>query len=786
MIPLAKWGGPNRSPLLTFGIQAKLFMSFTSLLAMALALVFFCLMTLDSRRAAEDLKKAEHNIRGMIVNKGKQLTLNGSIAMRSLAEENSISTIREIIASTVDGDSDIVYGIFMDPESNPWAVRERLRMFQDIDLRNPMRDSMSHWAAGSQSLQYRSRDHAGTEILEFAIPVRKGDERLGTIRFGLTTKSMHEAFRSAKTHSGKVRRQTTLLFLLVAVFAFLIALGASTFVAARMTRPITVLNSSASRIAGGDYEERVPVAGEDEIGVLAQSFESMRLKIKDYMQNLQALVEMKVRQIRDILENIEQGLFTFNLDLEVNKDSSKKAAVILGLPDFAGRTLADLLRLTPKQVVLFRDWIDIVRNGEKTQRWRKLSRLAPLHEIRIENGDEVRYVVLEYQKILDHNGVLSRIMVLARDVTEARKTERRLQEEKIRHEKTVKTVLGISSHSPETITQFMRDTDERMQAMEKSLEAIGEARDGMRHDLAIGIFKECHTIKGDAGAFGFDSLAAAAENMEGLLQASVSDAEGWETRIRPAGKLLETMMRENSDINEIFHILAGKSGEATVRLVESKVANIRHLADAIGDRPLDPDVSELVASCRRISYRSFLSLSKKYRDLVENSAFKAGKEVDFMVIPPDLEMDHSALAGIDEALVHLFRNAVAHGIESFEERAKGKKGKGKIEFHCSLGRDGSHVFSIEDNGPGIDIGSLSAKAVNAGVITQAAVAAMTDQEKLELVFSQGLSTSSVSDSLSGRGLGMAIAAECVRAAGGKILLESWPGQGTRFTIAIPA
>ncbi|MEO7425469.1 MAG: ATP-binding protein [Fibrobacteria bacterium] len=770
-----------------FGIQAKLFMSFSSLLAMALAMVFLSLMALDSRRAAKDLDKTEHNIRGMIVNKGRQLVLNGSIAMRSLAEENSISTIREIIASTVDGDSDIVYGVFMDPESKPWAVRDRQGFYQDIDLRNPLRDSMSLWAAAGQSLQQRSRVDDGTEILEFAIPVRNGEDRLGTIRFGLTTKSMHEAFKSEEEHSREVRGQTTLLFLLVAVFAFLIALGASTFVAARMTRPITILNESASRIAGGDYEEQVPVVGKDEIGVLAHSFESMRLKIKDYMHNLQALVEMKVRQIRDILENIEQGLFTFNLDLTVNEDASRKAAEVLGLPNLAGLTLTDLLRLTPRQEDLFRDWIDIVRIAPKTQRWRKLSRLAPLQEIRIENGngDEARYVVLEYQKILDKHGGISRIMVLARDVTETRKTERRLQEERILHEKTVKTVLGISSHPPETITQFARDTEERMQAMGKGLDAISMAPEGERHALAVAIFKDCHTIKGNAGAFGFDALAVAAEHMEALLQASISEPGDWEKRAQPAQKLLETMIRESGDIDEVFLILAGKSGETTVRLAESKVARIRQMAEAIGDRSLDPELASLVASCRRISHRSFLSLSTKYRDLVENAASKAGKQVEFLVSPPELEMDHQTLARIDEALVHLFRNAVAHGIESPAEGARGKKGKGKIEFNCSVGRDGSHVFSIEDNGPGIDVALLSAKAVKNGLISETALAAMSDQEKLGLVFSPGLSTSSVSDSLSGRGLGMAIAADCVRASGGKIILESWPGQGTRFTILTP-
>nr|MDQ2999716.1 HAMP domain-containing protein [Fibrobacterota bacterium] len=351
-----------RSGFVRASIKAKLFISIAMLLATVLALVFISLMALDSKRTAHDLKNVEGNIRGMIISKGRQLCFNSSIAMRSLAEENSISAIREIVKYSVEGDSDIVYGIFMGLDNKPWALRERSDTGKEADIRKPLEDPMSRWAASLRDLEYKSQFQKGIEIIEFATPVRSGDDNLGFIRFGLTTKSMNEALKNAKLSSQSARGQKIFLFLLVAFFAFLIALLASTYMAARFTRPITALTSSASRIAQGDYDLQFEKRGTDEIAMLAEAFEAMRIKIKDYTQNLKGLVEAKVRQVRDILENIEQGLFTFDLDLVINEDSSKKAALILGVPRLAGHTLAEILNFSPMEEQLFRDWVEIVRN----------------------------------------------------------------------------------------------------------------------------------------------------------------------------------------------------------------------------------------------------------------------------------------------------------------------------------------------------------------------------------------------------------------------------------------
>jgi len=110
---------------------------------------------------------------------------------------------------------------------------------------------------------------------------------------------------------------------------------------------------------------------------------------------------------------------------------------------------------------------------------------------------------------------------------------------------------------------------------------------------------------------------------------------------------------------------------------------------------------ELVEACLTLRYRSFSALSIKYEELVARGAERLGKEVEWQVLPPDVELDPLLIQRVDESVVHIFRNALAHGIEDPETRTLRGKGKGHIEFSYSRTARG-HEFSVRDDGNGID------------------------------------------------------------------------------------
>jgi two-component system chemotaxis sensor kinase CheA len=174
----------------------------------------------------------------------------------------------------------------------------------------------------------------------------------------------------------------------------------------------------------------------------------------------------------------------------------------------------------------------------------------------------------------------------------------------------------------------------------------------------------------------------------------------------------------------------------------------------------------------------------KYQELVERAARKLGKDVEFDVLTPEVELDPALIQRMDEALVHILRNALAHGIEDGETRARRGKGRGRIRVAYSR-HAGMHAISVQDDGGGIDGEALAAKAAALGLITGQEAARLGPEEKVRLLFESGLSTAPGADSISGRGQGMAIAWERMRAAKGDLTVETWAGAGTRFTLTVP-
>ncbi|MEO6094390.1 MAG: HAMP domain-containing protein, partial [Fibrobacteria bacterium] len=419
-------------------IQAKLLRSFAFQSAAVLALAFVSIMVLDWRRANLQLTEMENNIRAGLDAKGQNLSRNLSLVIRSLMEDNAIASIREIVDSLANQDSDIAYAAFMDAESRPWAFRSKVEYGRKADMREILSDSISIWASTSsmaRSLKWRA---AEGEIIEFAAPVYSGSESRGVVRVGLDTRSMRAALKEATEQVWQNRILTLGVFFAAAFSAFLLSLALSRLQAGRFTRPVLDLAASAKRIAGGDYSGEFSVRGEGEFALLAQVFETMRGKIQAYTHRLESLVAEKVRQIGDLLENVDQGLFTFNQDLNVNPDHSARAATVLRQENLAGRNLEEVLRMTPIQAGQFRDWVDVVFRDHARRRWSKLVMLAPMREMTLATEAGTQIIALDYRKILDADGRLGKIMVLAQDVTEKRALEMRLAEEKVRHESKVR------------------------------------------------------------------------------------------------------------------------------------------------------------------------------------------------------------------------------------------------------------------------------------------------------------------------------------------------------------
>jgi two-component system chemotaxis sensor kinase CheA len=159
-----------------------------------------------------------------------------------------------------------------------------------------------------------------------------------------------------------------------------------------------------------------------------------------------------------------------------------------------------------------------------------------------------------------------------------------------------------------------------------------------------------------------------------------------------------------------------------------------------------------------------------------------GKQIELETTGGETELDRQLLERVKDPLAHMLRNAADHGIEAPEARiAAGKPMTGRIRL--SAAQEGGHaVVTMRDDGRGIDLVRLRARAVERGI---AEAAAMSDAQAARLIFHAGLSTAEAVTQVSGRGVGMDVVKANIEAIGGTVEIETAAGAGTCFTLRIP-
>jgi chemotaxis protein histidine kinase CheA len=178
----------------------------------------------------------------------------------------------------------------------------------------------------------------------------------------------------------------------------------------------------------------------------------------------------------------------------------------------------------------------------------------------------------------------------------------------------------------------------------------------------------------------------------------------------------------------------------------------------------------------------FDPIARQIRDLGQS----LGKEVDCLVAGADIALDRQLIDRLGDPLLHLLRNAVDHGIEPADRRrAAGKPAVGTIRLTARQDA-GWAVITVSDDGAGLPLDEIRAKAVRKGLLADSQASALSDREAIGLIFTPGFSTSPILTELSGRGVGMDVVKRAVVGdMQGTIDVETAVGQGTSFVLRLP-
>jgi chemotaxis protein histidine kinase CheA len=333
---------------------------------------------------------------------------------------------------------------------------------------------------------------------------------------------------------------------------------------------------------------------------------------------------------------------------------------------------------------------------------------------------------------------------------------------------------------------------------------IAGERDVAAERRALG---DVHTIKGNGAMMGFDPIQQVAHALEDLLDAATPvDARAGALLVRGADLLQALVQACDGGVLDpapgaayVADVAAALAGTDDVIVVARplRLSPVGKAADSIRVpfQRLD-DLTALAAhaaggdlAAARVLHRALVELRHvslaglfdRFGRHVRELARVIGQPLELAIRGGDATVDKAIADRLGEPLLHVVRNAAAHGVEPPAERAAtGKTAVATIAISAEA-RGNRVVVSVADDGRGLDVDAIVARARRLGVDTST----LPPHELAQLVFLPGLSTARRVSSLAGRGVGLDVVATAIRALGGAVGVVSTPGQGARFWFDLP-
>ena len=288
-------------------IRQKLISRVSLIFIVSFAVVLSLVAYMSTTQSQLTLKKTEDSIRESLTEKGRLLVKNNSQALTGPVEDNAFTQVQEIVSNTVADDVDMSYGIFIDVDGQPWVYAHESNKEGNVTGDMTFDDETSQWAAALEALDNKLVEYNGQQVYEFAAPIIDEEEEiLGVLRYALSTERMQRLVAEEAEASKQTLIQTLGILFVVGLVAIFGGYFGSRKIAETITEPLNELRSAAETIASGDYSSEVSVVTNDEIGLLANNFETMRSAINKKMSDLATL--NSIGEVLAVLLDQNKGL----------------------------------------------------------------------------------------------------------------------------------------------------------------------------------------------------------------------------------------------------------------------------------------------------------------------------------------------------------------------------------------------------------------------------------------------------------------------------------------------
>ncbi|MDQ3234095.1 MAG: ATP-binding protein [Pseudobdellovibrionaceae bacterium] len=519
----------------------------------------------------------------------------------------------------------------------------------------------------------------------------------------------------------------------------------------------------------------------DRLNTLKESLSKANTALSDHLRNVENLVDQKTRSIRSILDTLHQGIVTIDgCDLKVQGEYAKYTESLLGTDKIAQKDIMSLIftysDLSVDEKARMMESLRACLGEDLIQFELNVSNLPMRCELKLPSRDRIS-LELDWTPILDASQTISRLLLSFRDVTEIRQ----LRAAADTQQNEMRVISELVQADPRKLKRFFAGAKA---ALDEDQRLCG-AHAPYDPELAKILFIDMHTIKGEAGSLGLSRLSDAAHLLEeeyaNLRQSPVL----WSPPL-----LRESIARIAALLDSYQHTFEVKlQGLSDADKLGVSVDELGLWHSLVSSWTLNShDHYQRQKLLQKWSHQLFIDLRpylQSYRLLCSRVARDLDKpEPQLIVEGEQLYLDKSAITLLDKVLMHLFRNALDHGLEPPEERlAKNKPSRGLIHLSWICDTHGVYL-SMQDDGRGLHLDRIRAKAQTLNL----SIAGRSNIQLSQLIFEAGLTTTDTVTSISGRGVGLAAVRQYLKEVGGDIQID-WngiEGQPFAFVMTLPA
>ncbi len=484
-------------------------------------------------------------------------------------------------------------------------------------------------------------------------------------------------------------------------------------------------------------------------------------------------------QLDKIVNNIKAGVCVINRSFNIEEGFNKAFVDIFGNKDYLNSSILNTV-FTMFDEEKKKEAADYFEQCfmNTTASNSILSAANPMEEFNylfLDGGSAVSKIIkMRVVRLKGKDTIFEKILLLFYDITVEREMEKSIKEKEAEYDKKYGIIVSLLGNDREVTRQFITELGHNIKDLGLSLKELKQNEENTK--ILDGIIGMVHSIKGEAFSLDFKALAEEASGFETFLKEQKGQVLDLEMNLEIVN-FYEKINIEYGFLNKIIkELTVFIFGEDKEPLERNNSGNMKHKIEENVRKHISRDEGK----------RSAALLEKQLQIIKNRTAEEKDKRVILDFNSDIVEMDTEIYKPLKEALLHLVRNSIDHGIEPAEERKKsGKPEQGTIKIMIKKADNGISV-EYADDGKGFNVNRIKEKAVEKNIVNAGTVDKMSDLDIIKLVFKEGFSTNDAVDMISGMGVGMSVVKKnIIDTLKGKLSIKNKTERGIILKMSIP-